>query len=169
VKNLKVGDKVTAIVSSRGYAEYATPDAHLAIPIRSGISFAEASTIPVQGLSAYALLKFAAKPQAHETVLVQAAAGGVGLYLVAVSTQLHAASAAGSPSCWYRGNVVGSSRTCEIPIGQRWSEDSPSYPGQVQVHPQHAADRSAWFAPNRPGPNNLMYKGASQQQTSAGR
>ncbi len=82
VKNLKVGDKVTAIVSSGGYAEYATADAHVAIPIPSGISFAEASTIPVQGVSAYALLKFAAKPQAHETILVQAAAGGVGLYLV---------------------------------------------------------------------------------------
>jgi len=75
----------------------------------------------------------------------------------------------GSPFCWCRGNVVGSSRTSEIPIGQRWSEDSPCYPGQIQVHPLHAADRSAWFAPNRPGPNNLMYKGALQQQTSAGR
>ena len=63
VKNVKVGDKVTAIVSSGGYAEYATADAHVAIPIPSGISFAEASTIPVQGVSAYALLKFAAKPQ----------------------------------------------------------------------------------------------------------
>src|SRR5216683_1717088 len=82
VKNVKVGDKVTAIVSSGGYAEYATADAHVAISIPSGISFAEASTIPVQGVSAYALLKFAAKPQAHETILVQAAAGGVGLYLV---------------------------------------------------------------------------------------
>jgi NADPH2:quinone reductase len=60
VKNVKVGDKVTAIVSSGGYAEYATADAHVAIPIPSGISFAEASTIPVQGVSAYALLKFAA-------------------------------------------------------------------------------------------------------------
>ena len=82
MKNVKVGDKVTAIVSSGGYAEYATADAHVAIPIPSGISFAEASTIPVQGVSAYALLKFAAKPQAHETILVQAAAGGVGLYVV---------------------------------------------------------------------------------------
>jgi NADPH2:quinone reductase len=82
VKSLKVGDKVTAIVSSGGYAEYATADADAVIPIPTGISFAEASTIPVQGISAHALLKFAAKPQAHETILVQAAAGGVGLYLV---------------------------------------------------------------------------------------
>jgi NADPH:quinone reductase len=60
----------------------AAADASAAIPIPKGISFAEASRIPIHGLSAYALLKFAAKPQSHETVLVQAAAGGVGLYLV---------------------------------------------------------------------------------------
>jgi NADPH:quinone reductase len=82
VRGLKVGDKVTAIVSSGGYAEYATADASAAIPIPGGISFAEASTIPIQGFSAYTLLKFAARPQPHETILIQAAAGGVGLYLV---------------------------------------------------------------------------------------
>jgi len=42
----------------------------------------EATSIPIHGLTAYALLKLAAKPQPHETVLIQAAAGGVGLYLV---------------------------------------------------------------------------------------
>ena len=82
VKSLKVGDAITTIVSSGGYAEYATADANFAIPVPAGISFAEASTIPIQGLSAYALLKYAAKPQGHETVLIQAAAGGVGLFLV---------------------------------------------------------------------------------------
>ena len=76
-KNVKVGDKITAIVSSGGYAEYATADAGFAIPIPDGISFAEAATIPVHGLSAYALLKFAAKPQPNESLLIQAAAGGV--------------------------------------------------------------------------------------------
>ena len=82
VKNLKVGDRITSLVSSGGYAEYATADATVAIPIPEGVSFNEAVTIPVQGLSAYALLKLAAKPQASETLLVQSAAGGVGLYLV---------------------------------------------------------------------------------------
>jgi len=82
VKNLKVGDRITSLVSSGGYAEYATADATVAIPIPEGISFNEAATIPVQGLSAYALLKLAAKPQTSETLLVQSAAGGVGLYLV---------------------------------------------------------------------------------------
>jgi NADPH2:quinone reductase len=81
-KNIKVGDKVTTIVSSGGYAEYATADAGFAIPIPDGISFAEAATIPIHGISAYALLKFAAKPQPSESLLIQAAAGGVGIYLV---------------------------------------------------------------------------------------
>jgi hypothetical protein len=46
----------------------------------SGVSFAEATTIPVQGLSAHTLLNLAAKPQPSESVLIQAAAGGVGLF-----------------------------------------------------------------------------------------
>ena len=100
VGRIQPGDKVTGIVSSGGYAEYATAEASLAIPIPRGISFAEASTIPIQGLSAYALLKFAAKPQPSESILVQAAAGGVGLYLVQLAKILGAKTVialAGSP------------------------------------------------------------------------
>ena len=82
VRNHRVGDKVTSIVTSGGYAEYAIAHADFAIPIPEGISFVEAATIPIHGLSAYCLLKLAAKPQPNETVLVQSAAGGVGLYLV---------------------------------------------------------------------------------------
>ena len=91
VKSLKPGDRVTSIVSSGGYAEYTIADASAAIPIPDGLSFAEASTIPIQGLSAYALLKYAAKLQFGESILIQSAAGGVGLYL----TQL--AKLMGSP------------------------------------------------------------------------
>jgi len=79
---LRTGDKVTTIVSSGSYAEYATANAAFAIPIPNEISFAEATTIPVQGLSAHALLTLAAKPQPHESVLIQSAAGGVGVFLV---------------------------------------------------------------------------------------
>lgn len=82
VHNFRAGDRITAIVSSGGYAEYATAETSAAMPIPDHTSFAEASTIPIQGLSAYTLLKFAAKPLADETIMVQAAAGGVGLYLV---------------------------------------------------------------------------------------
>lgn len=79
---VKAGDRVTAIVSSGGFAEFAVADASRAIPIPEGVSAAEATTIPIQGLTAFALLKLVAKPQADESLLIQAAAGGVGLYLV---------------------------------------------------------------------------------------
>jgi len=82
VLETKVGDRVAAIVASGGYAQYATAEAAACIPIPHDLSYMEATTIPIQGLSAYALLKYAAKPQPMESVIVQAAAGGVGLYLV---------------------------------------------------------------------------------------
>jgi hypothetical protein len=52
VTNLKVGDRITSIVSGGGYADYATADANMAIPIPDGITFAEANAITIQGLSA---------------------------------------------------------------------------------------------------------------------
>ena len=88
VTNVKVGDRITSIVSSGGYADYATAEARMAIPIPDGVNFAEANAITIQGLSAYTLLKFAAKPQSDESVLIQAAAGGVGLFLVQLAKSM---------------------------------------------------------------------------------
>jgi NADPH2:quinone reductase len=82
VTSFSIGQRVAAIVSSGGFADYATTDAGATFPIPAAVSFAEATSIVVQGLSAYALLKLAAKPQPTDTVLVQSAAGGVGLFLV---------------------------------------------------------------------------------------
>jgi NADPH2:quinone reductase len=82
VANLRIGDPVAAVVNTGGYAEFAVADAAACIPIPPSLGFAEATTIPIQGLSAYALLELAAKPQPGDTLLIQAAAGGVGLYLV---------------------------------------------------------------------------------------
>jgi NADPH:quinone reductase len=88
VTNLKVGDRITSIASSGGYADYATADARMAIPIPRGVTFAEATAITIQGLSAYTLMKFAARPQPDESVLIQAAAGGVGLFLVQLAKSM---------------------------------------------------------------------------------
>jgi len=82
VTHVKVGDAVATLVSSGGYAEFAIAQSQVVIPIPSGITFAEATTIPLQGMTAYTLLNYAVKPVAHDSLLIQAAAGGVGLYLV---------------------------------------------------------------------------------------
>lgn len=84
VTQVSVGDSVTALVSSGGYAEYAIAQSQVVIPLPKGINFAEATTIPIQGMTAYTLLKYLVMPVAHHSLLIQAAAGGVGLYLVQI-------------------------------------------------------------------------------------
>lgn len=66
VKNLRIGDRVTSVVSSGGYAEYATAPAEMVIPIPDGVGFAEATTIPIQGLTAHLLLTQVASPSDRE-------------------------------------------------------------------------------------------------------
>lgn len=90
VEHLHVGDRVAAVGGSGGYAEYAAVDAASVIRIPPALSFAEATTITIQGVTAYALLKFAARIQPGETILIQAAAGGVGLFLVQLAKILGA-------------------------------------------------------------------------------
>jgi NADPH2:quinone reductase len=90
VNNVQVGDRVTSIVSSGGFADYAVAPAQALIPIPASISFEEATTIPIQGVTAYLLLTAAAKINVGESVLIQSAAGGVGLYLVQLAKHLGA-------------------------------------------------------------------------------
>ncbi len=79
VRDLKVGQRVLATVSSGGYAEFATAKAVTTMPIPDELGFSEANALLVQGLTALGLLNDA---QAGQTILVHAAAGGVGTLLV---------------------------------------------------------------------------------------
>lgn len=82
VIGVNLGDRVTAMATSGGFAEYATAKAEALIRIPKNMSYAEATTIPLQGMTAYTLLKYRVIPFKPESILIQAAAGGVGLYLV---------------------------------------------------------------------------------------
>ncbi len=79
VSNLQKGQRVLATVSSGGYAEYATAKAAAAIPIPDELNYGEANALLVQGLTALGLLNDA---KSGETILIHAAAGGVGTLLV---------------------------------------------------------------------------------------
>ncbi|TIM63628.1 MAG: zinc-binding alcohol dehydrogenase family protein, partial [Mesorhizobium sp.] len=63
-----------------GYAEYVTIDANLVVPLPDTLSFEDATALMVQGLTAFHLLR--QSPPAGKSVLVTAAAGGVGSLLV---------------------------------------------------------------------------------------
>jgi NADPH:quinone reductase len=79
VTNLSAGQRVLATVSSGGYAEFATAKANQVIPIPDELGFGESTALLVQGLTALGLLN---ETKAGQTILIHAAAGGVGSLLV---------------------------------------------------------------------------------------
>ncbi len=78
VKGIQKGARVVALIESGGYAEYAVVPATSVIPVPDGVEFERAVALPLQGLSAYHILKTMGRLEEGETVLVHAAAGGVG-------------------------------------------------------------------------------------------
>ncbi|MFY4774526.1 quinone oxidoreductase family protein [Metabacillus sp. RGM 3146] len=78
VSRFRKGDRVVTLIGSDGYAEFALADERGLIPVPEGVSFHEAVALPLQGLSAYHILKTMGRIEKGETVLIHAAAGGVG-------------------------------------------------------------------------------------------
>jgi NADPH2:quinone reductase len=97
VTTLKEGMRVAAF-GNGGYAEYTTASANMVIPIPDTLGFAEAAAFPVQGLTAYQLLRESARLQAGESVLIHAAAGGVGTLAVQLAKLMGASTVIGTAS-----------------------------------------------------------------------
>lgn len=83
------GTRVVSFVEG-GYAEYAIAKATMVISIPSHLDFVHAATFPVQGIMAYQLLRESARLQVGESVLVYAAAGGVGTLAVQLANLMGA-------------------------------------------------------------------------------
>lgn len=81
VKEFGIGDRVVSIVEA-GYAEYVVVEAKKLTLIPEEVSFEVAASLPLQGLTAHYLLKEMARMRKNESVLVHAAAGGVGTLAV---------------------------------------------------------------------------------------
>ncbi|MGE0822819.1 MAG: NAD(P)H-quinone oxidoreductase [Candidatus Binatia bacterium] len=78
VTDITPGDRICALVGSGGYAEKAVLDARMAIPIPSGWSFVQAAAIPEVFFTAQETMFTLGNLKAGETVLIHAAASGVG-------------------------------------------------------------------------------------------
>jgi NADPH2:quinone reductase len=72
------GQRVVGLVGMGGYAEYAVVPAASTFPVPDGVSDTQALALVIQGLTAWHLYKTSAKLAAGESVVVHAAAGGVG-------------------------------------------------------------------------------------------
>jgi NADPH2:quinone reductase len=75
---LDAGTRVVALVGTGGYAEYVAAPASSAFPVPDGVGDATALALLVQGLTAWHLYRTSAKLAEGESVVVHAAAGGVG-------------------------------------------------------------------------------------------
>ena len=77
VDQVQVGQRVVTF-GRACYCEYVVADAASLIPLPEGVSFGAAAALPVIYLTAYHMLHTMAKLEPGSTVLVRAAAGGVG-------------------------------------------------------------------------------------------
>ncbi|GAX91198.1 quinone oxidoreductase family protein [Effusibacillus lacus] len=89
---------ITLLHKGGGYAEYAVAHTNGLIPIPSGLDYTQAVAIPLQGLTAYHVLKTSGQLQPGESVLVHAAAGGVGLLSVQLAKKFGAGLVIGTAS-----------------------------------------------------------------------
>ncbi len=99
VHDFQVGDEVFARPDgpylngdgTRGtYAEYAVVKANQLVLKPAQLSFAEAAAIPLAGLTAWQVLVDRLHVQAGDKVLVQAGAGGVGMFAIQIAKHLGA-------------------------------------------------------------------------------
>lgn len=78
VSRVSKGDRVVTLIGSGGYAEYVKAKESTLIPIPNEVTDETAVALPLQGLTAYHILTTMGRLEKGETVLVHAAAGGVG-------------------------------------------------------------------------------------------
>jgi NADPH:quinone reductase len=100
VEHLKDGAHVFALIDAGGYAQYAVAPTNSIIPVPEGIDPVQGIALIVQGLTAALVLKETAGLRAGERILIQGAAGGVGLLSIQLAKIYGAGliiAAAGSP------------------------------------------------------------------------
>ena len=82
VRGLAVGDRVVAIPSTGGYAERSAAKVDLVTPLPDAIPFDVGAAFQVQALTAYHMLHTIHRTRERDAVLVHAAGGGVGLFVI---------------------------------------------------------------------------------------
>jgi len=86
VEDVSEGDRVVAMVETGGYAEYTVANVEMLFPVPEAMDFEEAAGFPIQFLTAHSCLFAWGGLEEGESVLIQAAAGGVGTAAVQLAS-----------------------------------------------------------------------------------
>jgi NADPH2:quinone reductase len=91
VTTVKPGDRVAYTGTLGAYAECATVKASQLVPLPDSLSFESAAAVMLQGMTAHYLTHSTFPLRKGETILLHAAAGGVGLLLIQIAKRIGAA------------------------------------------------------------------------------
>lgn len=94
VEGFQVGDGVFGIIGSGGYAEYCLLDSQMAVPVPAGWSFVEAAAVPEVFYTADTTLFELGNLAAGQTLLLHAAASGVGTACIQLAREVGATTIA---------------------------------------------------------------------------
>src|SRR6185436_18094493 len=89
VTGVAVGDRVFGLFTG-AFGPHAVTDARLLVPVPDGWTFAQAASVPVAFVTAYYALFDLGHLDAGQSVLVHAAAGGVGMAAVQLARSANA-------------------------------------------------------------------------------
>lgn len=81
VTEFKIGDRVAYAMTMGSYAEYAIVPAAKLVPVPDGVELQAAAAVMLQGMTAHYLVNSTYPIKEGDTVVIHAAAGGVGLLL----------------------------------------------------------------------------------------
>jgi NADPH2:quinone reductase len=106
VKQISIGDRVIGFPKNGSYAEYIVVEEPLVFAIQDAIDFETAAACPTVSFTSYKLLADVARLTEGETVLIHAAAGGIGTTAIQIAKLLGAGNVIGAVSDLNKASVV---------------------------------------------------------------
>ena len=88
VTDLSLGDRVTALLSGGGYAEYATAHAGACLTIPKGLTLVEAASLPETYFTVWSNLFDRAELKAGESLLIHGGTSGIGTAAIQIASRL---------------------------------------------------------------------------------
>ncbi|HDX9629005.1 TPA: quinone oxidoreductase [Bacillus cereus] len=96
VKNIHPGQRVIAFPQNGSYAEYAVANENLTFGLPDKVDFQTAAACPIVSFTSFNLLANVARLQQDESVLIHAAAGGIGTTAIQLAKLLGAGTVIGT-------------------------------------------------------------------------